>query len=221
MHRWILIVLWWACLDLNQGPIGYEPTALTTELQARYINHPSNLFDKSHTRNILSFRKFFEFLILPLVIRVLTFKSKYFLGEEITSMKKLVLGLITLMLSFVLVGCNEVNVSQEGNKVYLGMKPSQVFKFAEKASSYFGLQVLSKDQSNGVIATQVVGSTNLNRYGSSLVSFEIAAKEENAVITVRSTINGEYDEQKSVQAAKEIVRRIIAYLNGFGGGLNK
>jgi hypothetical protein len=136
-------------------------------------------------------------------------------------MKNLFLGLITLMLSFVLVGCNEVNVSQEGNKVYLGMKPSQVFKFAEKASNYFGLQVLSKDQSNGVIATQVVGSTNLNRYGSSLVSFEIAAKEENAVITVRSTINGEYDEQKSVQAAKEIVRRIIAYLNGFGGGLNK
>jgi hypothetical protein len=111
--------------------------------------------------------------------------------------------------------------TKAGNKVYLGMKPSQVFKFAEKASNYFGLQVLSKDQSNGVIATQVVGSTNLNRYGSSLVSFEIAAKEENAVITVRSTINGEYDEQKSVQAAKEIVRRIIAYLNGFGGGLNK
>ena len=23
---------WWAHLDLNQGPIGYEPTALTTEL---------------------------------------------------------------------------------------------------------------------------------------------------------------------------------------------
>ncbi len=25
---------WWACLDLNQGPSGYEPVALTTELQA-------------------------------------------------------------------------------------------------------------------------------------------------------------------------------------------
>ena len=24
--------IWWAHLDLNQGPIGYEPTALTTEL---------------------------------------------------------------------------------------------------------------------------------------------------------------------------------------------
>ena len=24
--------MWWGCLDLNQGPIGYEPTALTTEL---------------------------------------------------------------------------------------------------------------------------------------------------------------------------------------------
>ena len=23
---------WWGYLDLNQGPIGYEPTALTTEL---------------------------------------------------------------------------------------------------------------------------------------------------------------------------------------------
>ena len=28
----LLITLWWAHLDLNQGPIGYEPTALTTEL---------------------------------------------------------------------------------------------------------------------------------------------------------------------------------------------
>ncbi len=25
----------WACLDLNQGPSGYEPPALTPELQAR------------------------------------------------------------------------------------------------------------------------------------------------------------------------------------------
>ena len=28
-------VCWWARLDLNQGPIGYEPTALTAELRAR------------------------------------------------------------------------------------------------------------------------------------------------------------------------------------------
>ena len=136
-------------------------------------------------------------------------------------MKKLVLGLVSLFLGFVLVGCNEINVSQEGNKVYIGMKPVQVFKFAEKAANHFGLNVLSKDQTSGLIATQVVGTTNLNRYGSSLVDFSISENEENSVITVRSTINGEYDEQKSVQAAKEIVRRIIAYLNGFGGGLNK
>ena len=25
---------WWAFTDLNRGPIGYEPTALTTELKA-------------------------------------------------------------------------------------------------------------------------------------------------------------------------------------------
>ncbi len=29
---------WWACLDLNQGPSGYEPVALTTELQALRFN---------------------------------------------------------------------------------------------------------------------------------------------------------------------------------------
>lgn len=136
-------------------------------------------------------------------------------------MKKFLMMLSVLFLGFFLIGCNEVNVSQEGNKVYLGMKPAQVFNFAEKASSYFGLQVLAKDKDRGVIATQVVGSSNINRYGSSLVSFEVNAQEENSVITVRSTINGEYDEQKSIQASKEIVRRIIAYLNGFGGGLNK
>lgn len=28
----MLLAVWWGCLDLNQGPIGYEPTALTTEL---------------------------------------------------------------------------------------------------------------------------------------------------------------------------------------------
>ena len=27
--------MWWARLGSNQGPIGYEPTALTTELRAR------------------------------------------------------------------------------------------------------------------------------------------------------------------------------------------
>lgn len=27
-------VIWWAWLELNQRPIGYEPTALTPELQA-------------------------------------------------------------------------------------------------------------------------------------------------------------------------------------------
>ncbi len=30
----IFVYLWWAWLGLNQRPIGYEPTALTTELQA-------------------------------------------------------------------------------------------------------------------------------------------------------------------------------------------
>ena len=29
-----LLFLWWAWLELNQRPIGYEPTALTPELQA-------------------------------------------------------------------------------------------------------------------------------------------------------------------------------------------
>ena len=29
------IAFWWGYLDLNQGPIGYEPTALTTELYPR------------------------------------------------------------------------------------------------------------------------------------------------------------------------------------------
>ncbi len=27
-------ILWWAFTDLNRGPIGYEPTALTAELKA-------------------------------------------------------------------------------------------------------------------------------------------------------------------------------------------
>ncbi len=31
----ILFCIWWAFRDLNPGPIGYEPTALTTELKAR------------------------------------------------------------------------------------------------------------------------------------------------------------------------------------------
>ena len=29
------ILLWWAILGSNQGPTGYEPVALTTELMAR------------------------------------------------------------------------------------------------------------------------------------------------------------------------------------------
>lgn len=40
-----LVPIWWGYLDLNQGPIGYEPTALTTELyphgleKALFIEH--------------------------------------------------------------------------------------------------------------------------------------------------------------------------------------
>ncbi len=34
-ENWSFIYKWWAWLGLNQRPIGYEPTALTTELQAR------------------------------------------------------------------------------------------------------------------------------------------------------------------------------------------
>ena len=29
------LLFWWAFTDSNRGPIGYEPTALTTELKAR------------------------------------------------------------------------------------------------------------------------------------------------------------------------------------------
>lgn len=37
LARWIadLSAYWWGYLDLNQGPISYEPTALTTELYPR------------------------------------------------------------------------------------------------------------------------------------------------------------------------------------------
>ena len=32
---------WWAFTDSNRGPIGYEPTALTTELKARFVSTKS------------------------------------------------------------------------------------------------------------------------------------------------------------------------------------
>ena len=32
------IQIWWAFTDSNRGPIGYEPTALTTELKARFVS---------------------------------------------------------------------------------------------------------------------------------------------------------------------------------------
>ena len=34
---------WWAFTDSNRGPIGYEPTALTTELKARMAKDNSCL----------------------------------------------------------------------------------------------------------------------------------------------------------------------------------
>lgn len=34
---WSINDIWWGCLDLNQGPISYEPTALTTELHPRVV----------------------------------------------------------------------------------------------------------------------------------------------------------------------------------------
>src|SRR3982750_4712453 len=53
--------MWWGCLDLNQGPIGYEPTALTTELHPRgrlssnrceYIRLGGNIYNRSSAMNI-------------------------------------------------------------------------------------------------------------------------------------------------------------------------
>jgi hypothetical protein len=35
---------WWAHRDLNPGPFGYEPTALTAELWARHVNSKGNLY---------------------------------------------------------------------------------------------------------------------------------------------------------------------------------
>ena len=35
--KFILFCVWWAFRDLNPGPIGYEPTALTTELKAHIL----------------------------------------------------------------------------------------------------------------------------------------------------------------------------------------
>ncbi len=37
---------WWACLDLNQGPSGYEPVALTTELQALRADSNASHFSR-------------------------------------------------------------------------------------------------------------------------------------------------------------------------------
>jgi hypothetical protein len=34
----MVLFVWWGQLDLNQRPIGYEPTALTTELCPRHVN---------------------------------------------------------------------------------------------------------------------------------------------------------------------------------------
>ena len=34
------LIVWWAWLELNQRPIGYEPTALTPELQAQVFSRP-------------------------------------------------------------------------------------------------------------------------------------------------------------------------------------
>lgn len=34
----LTLSIWWAWLELNQRPIGYEPTALTPELQAQIFS---------------------------------------------------------------------------------------------------------------------------------------------------------------------------------------
>ena len=35
-----MLYVWWGWLDLNQRPIGYEPTALTTELHPHMLTNP-------------------------------------------------------------------------------------------------------------------------------------------------------------------------------------
>lgn len=41
---------WWGQLDLNQRPIGYEPTALTAELCPQRCNHCTT--DREASRNL-------------------------------------------------------------------------------------------------------------------------------------------------------------------------
>lgn len=135
-------------------------------------------------------------------------------------MKKLIGFLTMAVLAFTLVGC-DINVSREGNKVFIGMNPSAVYEYAKKAQKHFGLKVVSEDPATRTLNTQVTSTTALNRYGSALVDLAISENNQNSIITVSAKINGDYDEQKSGQAAQEIVDRIIAYFNTFGSGTNK
>lgn len=135
-------------------------------------------------------------------------------------MKKLIGFLTMAVLAFTLVGC-DINVSREGNKVFIGMNPNAVYEYAKKAQKHFGLKVTAEDPATRTLNTQVTSTTALNRYGSALVDLAISENNQNSIITVSAKINGDYDEQKSGQAAQEIVDRIIAYFNTFGTGTNK
>lgn len=148
--------------------------------------------------------------------------------------KKLGIGLI--LCSLLVVSCSEpqstevdknknltvtqqngdvVTISRSGNKIYVGRKPDQVYPFAKRAVSHFGLKISNEDANLRLLNTEVTNTTALNRYGAANVDFVVTEENGNSVINVLARIQGKYDQARSEKAAASIVDQIIAYLNGF------
>ena len=59
------VLFWWPLLDLNQRPIDYESTALTTELKGQNWNHKANYtLSVKHNHQIM---RIYQTSIYPLV----------------------------------------------------------------------------------------------------------------------------------------------------------
>ena len=48
------LIVWWARLDSNQGPIGYEPTALPLSYEPRELNSIPPLPTPQHNSAVIS-----------------------------------------------------------------------------------------------------------------------------------------------------------------------
>lgn len=127
--------------------------------------------------------------------------------------------LLPLLLLFVITGCG-VNIKLDGNKIYTDISKDEAYGFANAALKTKGYKVteeskvnyyiVAKPEYNNTFQIEKADKEELNVY------VKDSDKKNETVVNVIAVANGQIDEKKSKEIAKQAVAEIIAELDKYG-----